>query len=308
MSENEQPHNETAGIIYAASAYGLWGVLPLYWHVLGDVPPFELSYHRMVWCALFGLAVVTALGRLKYVWHAVCTPRTLAALTISSLLIAINWIIFIYSIATAQLVEASLGSYITPLLSIMLGVAVLGERLSKLQITAIALAAVALIFKVFALGHVPWIALSLAVSFGFYGFMRKRTPVAALDGLTIETCLLLPLNAGILLYWGWQGTGAFTTAHIGRDILLVLGGPLTALPLALFAAGARRVRLSTLGFLQYLSPSLSLIVAIMVLGEKFTVTDGLTFGLVWVALALVTLDRHVKRSAVQAPSRIREFA
>ncbi len=296
-----QPHNETAGILYAASAYSIWGVLPLYWHVLGNVPPFELSFHRMVWCALFAVAVTLAAGRTKAVLSAVRSRKVLLALVVSSILIAANWTIYIYSVAKAELVEASLGYYINPLLSIALGIFLLGEKLSPLRIAAIALAGIAVSFKAFGLGHFPWIALGLAVSFGFYGYVRKLTPVAAFDGLTIETCILFPLTAGILLFWGWQGTGQFTTAHWGTDTLLILGGPITALPLALFAAGARRVRMSTLGFLQYLSPSITLLIATLVLHEPFTAGDAATFGCVWLALVLVALDGRVgRRSAVRA--------
>ena len=289
-----QPSNETAGILYAGSAYALWGVLPLYWHALDNVPPFELSFHRMVWCALFSGAVIAALRRSGTVWRAVRTRKVLLALSVSSLLIAANWTIYIYSVAKAELVEASLGYYINPLLSIALGVVMLGEKLSPLRIVAIVLAGIAVTVKAFGLGHFPWIAVSLALTFGFYGYMRKLTPVAALDGLAIETWLLLPFTAGILLFWGWQGTGQFTPAHPGTDVLLVLAGPVTALPLALFAAGARRVRMSTLGFLQYLSPSITLLVAIFVLGEPFTMSDAATFGCVWLALILVALDGRMR--------------
>jgi chloramphenicol-sensitive protein RarD len=301
MSSSQEPQNETAGILYAVAAYALWGVLPLFWHILNSVPPFELSYHRMVWSAFFGLGLTFALGRRREVWQAMKNRKILAALTASSILIAINWTVYIYAIAKAELVEASLGYYINPLICVAIGVALLGERLSPLRLAAIALAGVAVMFKALSIGHFPWIALSLALSFAFYGYIRKLTPVAALDGLTVETCLLLPVTGGILLFWGWQGTGAFTSAHLGRDILLVLGGPLTALPLVLFAAGARRVRLSTLGFLQYLSPSISLLVAVFALGEPFTATDMAAFGVVWIALVLVALDGQLaRRRAVSA--------
>jgi chloramphenicol-sensitive protein RarD len=295
--ELSSPPNETAGIVYAASSYALWGVLPLYWHMLGTVPPFELSYHRMVWSATFGVIVILALGRSSAVLAAVKNRKVLRALTLSSLFIACNWTLYIYAIAKAELVEASLGYYINPLLTIALGVAFLGERMSPLRLAAIGLAAVAVLFKALTLGHFPFIALGLAFTFAIYGYIRKLTPVAALDGMTIETCLLLPFTAGILLFWGWQGTGAFTVRHLGTDILLILGGPMTALPLILFAAGARRVRLSTLGFLQYLSPSITLLVAVFALGEPFTKTDMTAFGCVWVALVLVAFDGRVRASS-----------
>ncbi len=295
--ELSSPPNETAGIVYAVGSYALWGVLPLYWHLLGSVPPFELSYHRMVWSALFGVIVILLLGRRAEVFAALRNRKVLRALSLSSVFIACNWTLYIYAIAKAELVEASLGYYINPLLNIAIGVALLGERMSPLRLVAIGLAAVAVLFKALTLGHFPFIALGLAVTFAVYGYIRKLTPVAALDGMTIETCLLLPFTAGILLFWGWQGSGAFTPVHPGTDILLILGGPLTALPLILFAAGARRVRLSTLGFLQYLSPSISLLIAVYVLGEPFTKTDMTAFGCVWAALVLVALDGQLRSRA-----------
>ncbi len=287
---SNEPHNETAGIIYAAAAYGIWGVFPLYWELLSNVPPLELSVHRMVWCAFFAAGVTLARGRFSALWRIVGTRKLVLALALSSVLIATNWTIYIYSVASAQLVEASLGYYINPLLSIALGVFALGEKLSRLRLLAIVLAAAAVTFKAFAIGHFPWIAIGLALSFGFYGYMRKLTPVGALDGLAIETCLLLPLTLGAVLFWTLSGTGTFPAPDFRTNALLVLAGPMTAIPLALFAAGARRVRLSTLGFLQYLSPSLTLLVATLILGERFTWSDAATFGCVWLALILVAVD------------------
>jgi chloramphenicol-sensitive protein RarD len=295
--ELSSPPNETAGILYAIGSYGLWGVLPLYWHMLGNVPPFELSYHRMVWSAAVGVIAILVIGRRGEVFAALRNRKVLRALALSSLFIAFNWTLYIYAIAKAELVEASLGYYINPLINVAIGVALLGERLSPLRLAAIGLAAVAVLFKSLTLGHFPFIALGLAVSFAIYGYIRKLTPVAALDGMTIETCLLLPFTGGILLFWGYQGTGAFTLAHPLTDLLLIFGGPLTALPLILFAAAARRVRLSTLGFLQYLSPSISLVIAVFVLGEPFTRIDMTAFGCVWLALVLVAVDGHFARRA-----------
>ena len=297
MAKEISPPNESGGILYAIGSYGLWGVLPLYWHLLGNVPPFELSYHRMVWSALFGVITILALGRSPEVFAAVKRWKVLLALALSALFIAFNWTLYIYAIAKAELVEASLGYYINPLINVAIGVALLGERMSPLRLVAIGLAGMAVLFKALTLGHFPFIALGLAISFAIYGYIRKLTPVAALDGMTIETCILLPFTAGILVFWGVTGQGAFTPTHAGTDILLILGGPLTALPLILFAAAARRVRLSTLGFLQYLSPSISLLIAIFVLGEPFTRTDLIAFGCVWAALVLVAVDGHLRRKS-----------
>jgi chloramphenicol-sensitive protein RarD len=291
----KQPPNETAGILYAGAAYSLWGLFPLYWELLSVVPPIELSIHRMLWCALFAAGVTAARGRLGMVWRVVRTRRLIAALALSSVLIAANWTIYIWSIASHHIVEAALGYYINPLLSIVLGVALLGERLSRVKLAAIALAAVAVGVQAVEVGHVPWIALSLALTFGFYGYVRKLTPVDPLDGLTVETCLLFPLTLGTVAFLAWQGTGAFPAAHFSTDALLVLAGPVTAVPLALFAAGVRRLRMTTLGFLQYLSPTITLAVATLVFGEPFTLADAATFGCVWVALILVGLEGRIAR-------------
>jgi chloramphenicol-sensitive protein RarD len=289
------PPNEAAGILYAGAAYSLWGLFPLYWELLAVVPPIELSIHRMLWCALFAAGVTAARGRLGTVWRVVRTRRLIAALALSSVLIAANWTIYIWSIASHHIVEASLGYYINPLLSIVLGVALLGERLSRVKLAAIALAGIAVGVQAIEVGHVPWIALSLALTFGFYGYMRKLTPVDPLDGLTVETCLLFPLTLGTVVFLAWNGTGAFPAAHFSTNALLVLAGPVTAVPLALFAAGVRRLRMTTLGFLQYLSPTITLAVATLVFGEPFSVADAATFGCVWVALILVGLEGQVAR-------------
>jgi chloramphenicol-sensitive protein RarD len=178
----------------------------------------------------------------------------------------------------------------TPLVSIALGVVVLGERISRFRAIAIALAGVAVVVQALALGHVPWIAPALALSFGFYGYVRKLTPVDSMDGLTIETCLLLPVTVPLLALWAFQGSGAFPAPTLARDALLIGTGPLTAVPLVLFAAGARRVRLTTLGFMQYFSPTITLLVATFLLGEPFTRANLITFACVWAALVLVSLE------------------
>jgi chloramphenicol-sensitive protein RarD len=199
-------------------------------------------------------------------------------------------------VASHRLVEASLGYYMTPLVSIGLGVLILGERISALRLAGIALATVALVAKTVALGEFPWIAPGLALSFGFYGYIRKLTPVDSLDGLTIETTLLFPLTLGTVAVWAFAGTGAFLVNHPARDVFLMASGPVTAVPLVMFAAGVRRVRLTTLAFLQYLSPSITLLVATMLLGEKFTRIDMVSFACVWAALLLVGLEGQVTRS------------
>lgn len=291
--------DDRAGIGFAAFAYIMWGIMPLYWRLLDAVPPFELTTHRVLWCAFTVAGVTLMRGRFSRIVSTVRTPKYLAALALTSLLITANWTIYIYCVATNQLVEASLGYYINPLISIALGVAILGEHLSRVRLAAIVLAGVAVTVQAFELGHIPWIAPALALSFGFYGYFRKLTPVDALDGLTVETWILLPVTLFLVTFWNLSGTGAFPSPHLSINALLMLGGPLTALPLACFAAGARRIRLSTLGFLQYLSPSITLMLAVFGFGEHFTRLDVITFGCVWAALALIAAEGWLRAPRVQ---------
>lgn len=290
MTEPSEPHNELRGVLYAGGAYAIWGFVPLYWQFLEDVPPVEITLHRILWCSLVGLIATLARGRFSHFFAVLRTPRIMAALLASSLLIAVNWTIYIYCVVAHRLVEASLGYYLTPLVSIALGVVFLGEKVSRLRLAAIALATAAVAMQAAALGGIPWIAPALALTFGFYGYVRKLTPVDALEGLTIETCLLLPVTIALIVFWALKGTGAFPSPNLGRDALLMFTGPLTAVPLVLFAAGARRIRLTTLGFLQFLSPTITLLVATFILHEPFSRSNVIAFGCVWSALVLVSLE------------------
>ena len=292
--------DDSLGIAYAMLAYVLWGIVPLYWRLLDGVPPFELTVHRIVWCALFVMVVALLRRRLGHLRQIIRTPRLLATLALTSILISTNWTVYIYCVASRQLVEASLGYYINPLISIALGVIFFAERMSRLRLIAIVLATAAVAAKAFSLGHFPWIAPVLALSFGFYGYFRKLAPVDAVDGLLVETWIVLPISAGLLFYWHTVGEAAFPSTDLARDGLLIGGGAITAVPLVLFAAGARRIRLSTLGFMQYLSPSITLLLAIFGFGEKFTRLDAVAFGCVWAALCLVALESRVTRIRVRA--------
>jgi chloramphenicol-sensitive protein RarD len=288
---NDRAHSDDpAGIACAVLSYGLWGIVPLYWRLLDGVPPFELTVHRIVWCALFVMAVALLRGRTAQIITIIRTPRLVGMLALTGFLVSLNWTVYIYCVASRQLVEASLGYYINPLISIALGVLLFGEHMSRLRLIAVLLATLAVAVKAVSLGHFPWIAPVLALSFGFYGYFRKLAPVDALDGLLIETGIILPVSGALLLYWYAIGTAAFPSSHWTRDALLIGAGPVTAIPLALFAAGARRIRLSTLGFLQYLSPSITLLLAIFGFDERFTRLDALAFGCVWFALVLVALE------------------
>lgn len=288
-------HNETAGVLYASAAYILWGVLPVYWRLLDAVPAFTLSVHRIFWCALFVGALCWWRGRMKNIRSVLRRRKLIIALCISSLLIAANWTIYIFSIAERQVVEASLGYFINPLLSILLGVFVLKEKISGWRIAAVGIATIGLVIKTVMLGHVPLIALSLAVTFALYGYVRKLVPVDPLDGLFIESGLLLPLTFCYLGFMAVSDAAAFPRAPLDTDAMLVLAGPVTATPLALFAAGARRIRLSTLGFVQYFSPVITLVVALWLFREPFRDADMISFGCIWLALVLVIGETQWRR-------------
>jgi chloramphenicol-sensitive protein RarD len=286
---NDHPE-ETTGVLCALAAYGIWGFVPLYWQLLADVGPFEITVHRILWCALFTGVVTVVRGRLGHMLAIARARKVIRALAVTSILVTANWTLFIWCVSTHRLVEASLGYYITPLVSIGLGVVLLGERISPMRIVALALATIAVAIKAWQLGHFPWVAPALALSFGLYGYVRKLTPVDSFDGLTVETALLLPISMFLITFWAFAGSGVFPSIQVGKDLLLVFTGPLTAIPLVLFAAGARRVRMTTLGFLQYASPSITLLVATLMLGERFTRADLVTFSFVWTALVLVGIE------------------
>lgn len=298
--------DDPQGILFAGGAYVLWGVVPLYWHLLREVPPFQLTVHRVFWAAFFLLGVLALRGQLAKTLALFRHRKLIRTLALTSVLIAVNWTIYIYCVSTDQLVEASLGYYINPLISIALGVAFFGEHISRLRLAAVLLAASAVVVQTIELGHFPWIAPSLALSFGFYGYFRKQTDVSALQGLAIETWLLFPFTCALVAWWAGPGDGAFPSTHGNTNLFLILGGPITAAPLILFAAGARRIRLSTLGFLQYLSPSITLLIAIFLFGESFTSLDAVTFGCVWAALVLVALESQMGKFRSSPPPTLPE--
>ena len=297
------PQGEGRGILLAGLAYAIWGVVPAYWRLLSEVPPFELTVHRVLWCAVFVAGVTLWRGRLASILTIFRTRAVFRLLFLTSILITANWTLYIYCVATDQLVEASLGYYITPLISIALGVIFLGERLSRMRLVGLVLAALAVVIKAIGLGHIPWIAPTLAFSFGFYGYFRKRIPVDSLDGLAVETWIMFPFTLGMVSFWAHAGTGAFPSPHLGEDALLIFAGPLTAVPLAMFAAGARRVRMSTLGFLQYIAPSITLLLAVFGFGEAFNSVDVVTFACVWSALAIVAAEGRIGRFWPRGPAR-----
>ncbi|MEP9358691.1 EamA family transporter RarD [Sphingomonas sp. KR3-1] len=275
------------GLALAIGAYGIWGVLPVYFHILANVPALQILSHRIVWSVLFLGVVVVALGRARGIRQA-ARGRTLLLLCASAALIAVNWFVYIWSVETGHVLEASLGYFINPLVNVALGVLVLGERLRRWQGVAIAVAAAGVLVMAVSGGGAILISLTLAFSFGLYGFVRKIVAIDSLGGLTVETLLLVPLAAGWLLYTGAQGTSGFGVSA-GQNALLLAAGVITATPLLMFAAAARLLPLSLMGLLQYLSPTIQFFVA-LALGEPLRPIHLVTFPLIWAGCALYAWD------------------
>jgi chloramphenicol-sensitive protein RarD len=287
------PHDtdvKRAGILLGLAAYAIWGVMPLYFKLLAGIAPTEIVAHRILWSLIF-------LGVLATLWHrwpairaALATPKVLITLVVTALLIAVNWLVYIYAIVSGHVLEGSLGYYLNPLVNVLLGVLLLKERLTRPQIFACLLAAAGVAVLAAGAGSGLWISLTLAASFATYGFLRKVAPVDALEGLWVETAILAPVSLAWVVYLQAQGIAGFGTTGIGTDALLILGGAVTAIPLLLFTAAARRLPYSTLGFLQYIAPSLQFLLAVLAFGEPFTRAHALCFGAIWIALAIFSIE------------------
>jgi chloramphenicol-sensitive protein RarD len=300
--QNERARTEANafGLTAAAAAYLLWGVLPAFWKLLGAVPPLEVLANRVLWSLLFTLALLAALGRLGELRAALRSPRERLGLGAASVVIAVNWGIFIWAVQANRIVETSLGYYLNPLLSAALGVAFFRERLAPAQVAAIALAALGVGVQIAAYGGVPWVALALAVTFTGYGVAKKRTAVSALASLGFETAALAPLALAWLALGAPAPGGALTASDTLTSALLVASGPITAAPLIAFAAAARRLPFTVLGLFQYASPTLSLVLAVVAYDEPFTTAHAISFSCIWLALALFTASAWHSRRALES--------
>jgi chloramphenicol-sensitive protein RarD len=277
-----------AGLFYGLGAYLIWGFLPIYFKALAAVSATEIVAHRIVWSMLFLAALVLLWKRWPAV-RAALGSRVLLVLIATAGLIAANWLIWIWAVTNNHVLEGSLGYYLNPLVNVLLGVVLLGERLSPARIFAVLLAAVGVAALALGAGDGLWISLSLAASFALYGYLRKVAPVDALEGLTIETAILTPIALGWILWLQQEGTGSFE-ADGTTTVLLVLAGAITAIPLLLFTAAARRLPYSTLGFLQYIAPSIQFLLAILVFGERLTTAHTICFAAIWTALIIYTAE------------------
>ncbi len=278
------------GILYAALAYVCWGLFPLYFHLLVGIGPVEVVMHRTLWSLVFLLGVL--LWRRHWDWlpRLAAQPRVLLAFAASALLLAANWLTYVWAVTSHHVLDSSLGYFMLPLVNVALGFFVLHERPRKGQWLAVAVAASGVLWLWVLAGHPPWVALTLAVTFGFYGLLRKVAVLGALEGLALETLMLAPLAALVLGYMTWQGHSAFAQGDAGHLYLLMLAGPLTAMPLLLFAAGARRITLTTMGILQYISPSLQFVLGVWLFGEAFEAARLIGFALIWAALLVYSVE------------------
>jgi chloramphenicol-sensitive protein RarD len=286
----------TRGVLYALGAYLMWGVFPVYFKALQGVPPSEVLAHRVLWSLVFVALLLAVMrnGRWLLNLRAANVRRTFIA---SALLVSVNWLIYIWSVQAGRVVDASLGYFINPLVNVLIGALFLHERLRPTQWAAVLLAAAGVAWLTWQAGAPPWIGLALALTFASYGLLRKTAPLGALEGLAIETALLTPLALAWLLWLGWTGSSVFVAGVEGgggasswQSLLLILAGPITAIPLLLFAAGARRIPFTTLGLLQYVGPTLQLLLGVYLYREPFDTAKLAGYAAIWLALAVFSVD------------------
>jgi chloramphenicol-sensitive protein RarD len=268
----------------------IWGLTPIYFKLLRQVPATEIIAHRVLWSVIFLLGGLLLRRKIASSWRALTAPGNFGWLLLTAVLISANWLLFVWAVNAGRVLDTSLGYFMMPLMYVLMGWLLLREKLRRWQWLAVALAALGVALRVAESGGLPWISLFLAVSFGAYGLVRKRLPIDAVSGLFAETLVTFPLALGFLLFLATQGQGHFGTDGVWVSVLLAAAGPITAVPLVLFAVGARRLRLVTLGFIQYIAPSLTFLLAVFVYGEPFNATQAVAFALIWLALLIFTLD------------------
>lgn len=282
--------SQTRYLLYAVGAFGFWGLAPIYFKWIDVVSPFEIMAHRVIWSALFLWLFMIAFKREIKLAEIVATPRLLGGLILSCILISVNWFLFVWAVVNDQVLSTSLGYFINPVISVFLGMLFLGERLSNKQYFALGLVLLAIANMIWSVGELPWIALSLAFSFGLYGLIRKQLEIDSFNGLFFEVLLVLPLALGYLWYLQQAGELSFLNISLQMDGLLILGGFVTLFPLVLFAASVKGIKLSTVGFIQYLAPSLTFLLAVFYFGEPFSFDKLVSFILIWCALVLISFD------------------
>ena len=290
----EQKKNRQTGILSAIGAYILWGILPVYWKLVSNVPAHEILAHRIVWSFLFMVGIVIIIkGKTKFyqeILHLVRVPKKIVSLVLGSIFISINWFIYIWAVNNNRVIETSLGYYINPLFSVLLGIFILKERLSLGQMVAVLLAMGGVLYMTMGFGSVPWVALLLAITFGLYGLCKKIADITPTTSITLETLIMTPIAIVYILYLNFQGMGSFDGATT-TSMFLMGSGIITAIPLLLFAYGANRLSLISLGFIQYLSPTIALLLGVFLYHEPFTQVHLISFVLIWMALVVFSLSR-----------------
>jgi len=291
LSGHSNPHREPLlGVIYGSSAFLIWGMAPIYWKVLKPVPAFEITMHRSIWSLAFLFILLAIQKRWTDFRATLKNKRTFMILLLTAMLVATTWLIFIWAVNNDHVLETSLGFYINPLFNVVLGLIFLKERLRIWQSLSVILATIGVLYITMQLGKFPWISLSLALTFGLYGLLRKVATVDALVGLSVETLILSVPALIYLVYLAINGTGSFLSMNVKIDIFLMGSASVTGLPLLWFTKGARRLNLSTVGFLQYIAPSCSFLLAIFLFHEPFKPAQGFTFILIWTALVIYSYD------------------
>jgi chloramphenicol-sensitive protein RarD len=277
-------------VLFGVSAYVIWGMAPAYWKAVQDYPTLELTAHRVLWSGVLAVLLLALTGGFRVLRRVAVSPRHVLPVAGASLLLGVNWLVFIYAVSTDRIIATSLGYYLNPLLSVVLGMVVLGERLRPAQWLAVGIAALGVGLYILALGELPWIAVALALSFGLYGLIRKTTPVDPIVGFGIEMAVLSIPCAALVVGLSLSGRAELPTGHLGMDALIAGSGLLTAAPLLCFNAAAKRLLLVTVGMLQYIAPSMALVLAVVAYHEPFERVHALTFGCVWLALGIFTVE------------------
>ncbi len=279
------------GTIFGILAYTAWGVLPLYWKLLDSIPALEILAHRVFWSFLF-LSLIILLSKQLTSLRIACKNKTNTFYTfLSAIIISINWFTFIWAVTSGRVVEASMGYYINPLIVVLLGTVVLKEQLNTMQKIAIVFASVGVIIMTLQYGGIPWVAITLALSFACYGLIKKTVDISSLNGLTLETAITAPIALAYILYLHFNGTSSLDVIPLPTMLTLFASGIATAIPLLLFAQAAKNIKFSTMGFMQYIAPSLSLAIGVFLFHEPFTKAHLLGFGFIWVALIIYSLSQ-----------------
>lgn len=289
------------GILYGIGAYVIWGFFPIYWKFLHDVPALQVIGHRIAWSFVLLLAYVALSGQWKAFRASAMNWRTIGIYSISAVLLSFNWLIYVWGVNAGFIVETSLGYFINPLLSVLLGVIFLRERLRPMQWVPVGIAAIGVAYLTFVYGRLPWIALSLAFTFGFYGFVKKLSPLGSLYGLTLETGIVFPVAVIYLAVVGFNGSGAFLQNGTSIDLFLIGAGVVTTIPLLMFASATKQIPLTIVGLLQYIAPTIQFLIGVFIYKEPFDQAHFIGFAIVWLALIIFAIESYMANRVAVKP-------